>query len=143
MNEIFHMNRMMRRKHAIIFTQKNILFIFFIFLLQLIFNIISYQFQMQSIVVLHLNNLKSNPLISLLTQLALYRITTILLTLFYILYFTTLYFVNSNLYFLIHLKVPCPLTLLPSDNHHFVLCICQYVSVLYVHLFCFLYFTYK
>ena len=93
---------------------------------------ILYYFQVYSIVVRHLFNLWSDPPISLVPTLHHTQLIAILLTIFPMLCFT---FSNCQLILLnssFSPKVPTPL---PPGNHHIILCIYEYVSILFVHVF--------
>ena len=76
------------------------------------------------------------------TRLAPYVVTRILLSIFPVLYFTSTWlFHNYNLYFSISSSSsPSPPTPFPSGNHQFVLCIYKSVTVVFVHVFCSLFF---
>ena len=108
---------------------------YFIFQLQLIFNIMLYSFHVYNIVVEHLYKLQSDPPNNSSTPLARY--------IFYWLYSLccTLhpldYSGTANLYFSILLPFSGrPPNLLPSGNHQFLLCICESASASSLHLFC-------
>ena len=74
-------------------------------------------------------------------HLSLYKVATILLTTFPMLYITSLcliYFVTGRLYFLIPFTYfDHPSTLFPSSNHQFVLYLNLFLFWFFVHLFCF------
>ena len=121
------------------------IYIHFIFLLQLIFNIILYQFQVYSIVVRQLYNLQSDPPDISSTHLAPCIVITTLLIIFSMLYFTPLYLFCNYQFVLLNPFAfsPSPTTFLSSSSHQSVLCIYESVSVLFACLFCSLDFTRK
>ena len=80
------------------------------------------------------------------THLAPYRvITKILLTIFFMLYFTSLWLFCNNQFVLLNPFTSfthSPTSIL-SGNHYFGLCVYESVSILFVHLFCSLDSTWK
>ena len=109
------------------------------------YSILNY-FQLYNIVITHLHNLCSDQCSKFGSHLTPYIVVMTLLSIFPMLY--TLHpmtaFVTDNVCFLISSPYfthpPGPLS---SSNHQFVLCIYESVSILFVHLYCFLDSTYK
>ena len=137
-----------RRIYLMSRSKINEILYYFFYLFYLFFNYswhsILYQFQVYITAVRRLYNLWRDLPISLVparhhTQfLQHYWVCALCFTLY-----PHGYFVTANFHFLIpsSFSPSSPITL-SLGNHQFVLYICEFVSVLFAHLFCFLYSTF-